>query len=180
VSRLRLSLMIAVAAGLAAARWWEPNDAASASTGVELVAAVDRRAAPTLVQEVVVAPPVASGIDVPGNAFAVRVPPAPPVPPPPPPLPPVKLFVGPPEPPPYVPPPPPPPPPVQVIGTWNDGSSPAVFIASPQGGTLLARVGTIFLADYRVSAVTAQHVTFTHTSSKHEWRLPIPSAGSRP
>lgn len=182
MSRLRLPLMIAVAAGLAVMRWWVPPQDETAG-GVELVAAVQTQ--PRLmaqVSEVTSLSPSSamSGVDLPGNAFAVRVPPVPPAPPPPPPPPKVKLFVGPPEPPPYVPPPPPPAPPLQVVGTWDDGRAPGVFVASPQGGTVLARVGTVLLAEYKVTGLTPQHVAVTHTASKHEWRLPIPRAGSHP
>jgi len=114
--------------------------------------------------------------DVPGNAFAVRVVRQPPPPAPPPPLPKVKPFIGPPDPPPPAPPPPPPPPPpLQVIGTWDDGTAPGVFIATAQG-TVLARPGTVLLAEYRVTAVTAQQVSITHTSSKHVWQLSVPRA----
>jgi hypothetical protein len=88
--------------------------------------------------------------------------------------------MGPPAPVPEPPPPPPPPPPLQVVGTWDDAKAPGVFLSSPQGGTVLARIGTVLLAEYRVTALTPQLLTLTHVTSKHEWRLPIPRAGSRP
>lgn len=178
----RLVILLAVAAGLGAARWRFPPEADGAPKSVDVVAAV-ARASSAVAPEVAVpaftsTPPAV--VDQPGNAFAVRAAPMPPAPPQPPPPPKEKLFVGPPAPPPYVPPPPPPPPPVQVVGTWDDGQSPGVFISSPQGGTVLARVGTVLLADYKVTELTLQHVALVHTPSKHEWRLPIPRAGSRP
>jgi hypothetical protein len=179
VKQARLVVLLAIAAGLGVLRWGIPT-ADPGSPHAEVVSAVDRR--PSAIPEQEAAAPVvvaSAEIDVAGNAFSARVPLSPPAPLPPPPLL-EKPFVGPPEPPPYVPPPPPPPPPIHVLGTWDDGKAPGVFIASPQGGTVLARVGTVLLADYKMSAMSSQHVTFTHISSKHEWRLPIPNAGSRP
>lgn len=185
MKQARLALLVTAAVGLAALRWWFPPGREDASLPTAaVVPALERnaaeRAAPAGGASTAVAPFATTGVDVPGNAFAIRVPPMPPAPPPPPPLPKEKPFVGPPAPPPYVPPPPPPPPPVQVVGTWDDDKSPGVFISSSQGGTVLARVGTVLLSDYKVTALTPQQITLIHTSSKHEWRLPIPRAGSRP
>lgn len=186
MSKMRLPLMVVAAAALAAVRWWYPPSSANeVQTPMDVVAAVERRPSePAAPAEPGPAPSGASapaGIDVAGNAFSVRVAAAPPPPPPPPPAPPKeKPFVGPPAPLPYVPPPPPAPPPLQVVGTWDDGQAPGVFVSSPQSGTVLARVGTVLMAEYKVTAVTPQHVAVTHTVSKHEWRLPIPRAGSHP
>lgn len=182
MSRLRLPLMIGVAMVLGALRWWSPpGEEKDRGAAVELVPAVTRQeTSPGPANDgarVLSAITDWTSIDVPGNAFAARVPPSPPMPPPPPPPPFVKLFVGPPAPPPYV---PPPPPPLQVVGTWDDGRAPGVFIASPHGGTVLARVGTVLMAEYTITSLTPQHVAVTHTASKLEWRLPIPRAGSHP
>lgn len=186
MSRSRLPLMVVIAVGLAVMRWWFPPDAGEGDASASVVvAAVERRVSEPIASPSANAPDryavaASVGIDIPGNAFSVRVPPAPPAPPAPPPPPKEKPFVGPPAPPPFVPPPPPPPPPLQVVGTWNDGHAPGVFVASPQGGTMLVRVGTVLLAEYRVIGLTPQHVAVAHLTSKHEWRLPIPRAGSRP
>lgn len=115
-------------------------------------------------------------LDIPGNAFPVRVVNAPLPPSPPPALPPPpkeKPFVGPPEPPP--PPPPPPAPPLQVIGTWDDSAAPGVFVSTPQG-TVLARVGSVLLAEYQVSAINTQQVSIKHMQTPTEWQLPITRA----
>jgi hypothetical protein len=69
---------------------------------------------------------------------------------------------------------------LQVVGTWDDVKMPGVFITTPHGGTVLARIGTVLLAEYKVSALTPHQVALTHTTSRHEWRLPIPRAGSHP
>jgi hypothetical protein len=186
VKQGRLIFLLVAAAGLAAVRWWLPPPAeGDVPESPDVVAAVERplterASTERTVSEAMSSSTTTSGVDLPGNAFSVRVAVMPPAPPPPPAPPKEKPFVGPPAPPPYVPPPPPPPPPVQVVGTWDDGQSPGVFISSPQGGTVLARVGTVLLADYKVTGLTPQHVALTHTSSKHEWRLPIPRAGSHP
>jgi hypothetical protein len=133
--------------------------------------------------------------DVPGNAFAVRRPPAPPRVASPLPQPVATAVALPPVPAPVTPPAPaplpvaaaaptePPPPlmPYQVIGTWNDGSEPGVFLSGPTG-TLLARAGTTLRADYKVVAVTAHQIVFLHIASQREVRLavPMPPSTSRP
>ncbi|WP_217283708.1 hypothetical protein [Pseudaquabacterium terrae] len=66
-------------------------------------------------------------------------------------------------------------PPLQVIGTWDDAAGPAAFVASP-GGTWLARPGTVLLAEYRVTALTAQHLTLLHLPSQREIRIALPRA----
>ena len=116
--------------------------------------------------------------EVPGNAFAVRVtapPPAPAAPPAPvpPPMPvapqPVPVPIA---------PPPPPLPPFSVIGTWADGGASAVFLATPSG-TLIARPGSVLLAEYRVTGITAQHVTLTQESTKQTFQIPVPGSATR-
>lgn len=191
MTRSRLPWLLAAAAGLSLLRWWAPPGTVGegANEGAEVVVqAVQRAPAPPDVATPEAGSPfaVARGqvastpepIDLPGNAFPVRVAVNAYVPPPPMLLPAKPVgFMGPPAPVPEPPPPPPPPPPLQVIGTWDDGAAPGVFIASGQG-TVLARVGTVILAEYKVTAVTPQHVAITRISSRYEWRLPIPRAGS--
>jgi hypothetical protein len=120
--------------------------------------------------------------DPPGNAFVVRPPPLPPYVPPAPPPPKVGKAL------PVVAPPvaviamtepPPPPVPFQVIGTWDDGSNPGVFLSS-SSGTLLARAGVTLQSEYKVTAVTGQQVSLTHLSSKRTIQLAIPQVPNTP
>ena len=109
----------------------------------------------------------------PGNAFAVRPPPAPPYVPPPPKV----AHAQPVAPAPVVTPaatePLPPPVPYQVIGTWDDGKTPGVFLSSPNG-TLLAHLGATLQAEYKVTAITPQQISLMHLATKREVRLAIP------
>ena len=120
--------------------------------------------------------------DVPGNAFAVRPPPAPPYIPPVPAAVVAKTKVSP-APQPVVVAPvvfaeaPPPPAPYQAIGTWDDGKGLAVFLASPNG-TLLAREGATLQSEYKVTAVTLEQVSLLHIASKREIRLSVPRASN--
>jgi hypothetical protein len=116
--------------------------------------------------------------EVPGNAFAVRVlaPPPAPVATPAPVLPPVAVVPQ--TAPVPVAPPPPPPPPFEVIGTWADGGASAVFLATPSG-TLIARPGSVLLAEYRVTGITAQHVTLTQESTQKTIQIPVPGSAAR-
>jgi len=34
----------------------------------------------------------------------------------------------------------------------------------------------VLLAEYRVTAITAQQVSITHVATKHVWQLPVPRA----
>lgn len=113
--------------------------------------------------------------DVPGDAFAVRPPPPPPYVPPAPvivakakPVPVAPVPVAPPMPVE----PPAPPMPYQVIGTWDDGKEPGVFLSSPYG-TVLARPGVMLQAEYRVTSITPQQISLQHVASKREVRLAI-------
>ena len=113
--------------------------------------------------------------DVPGDAFAVRPPPAPPYVPPAPvivakakPMPAVPVLVAPPLPAE----PPMPPMPYQVIGTWDDGKEPGVFLSSPYGA-VLARPGAMLQSEYRVTSITPQQISLLHIASKREVRLAI-------
>lgn len=105
-----------------------------------------------------------------GNAFSARPPPTPLVAPPPVQAPiaaqPVAMDV---------PPPPPPPrhPPLTVIGTWDDGVAPGVFISTPQH-TVLARKDTVLMSDYRVISIAAGSVSLIQVSTQLPWRLSIP------
>lgn len=182
MKQTRLLGLVAVMASLIVLRWLVPPGKETSAADNEVVPALERPQDGSREAEVKAVVPAAAALretrDVAGNAFAVRVvrQPPPPAPPPPPPPPKLKPFMGPPEPPPPAPPPPPPPPPpLQVIGTWDDGAAPGVFIATAQG-TVLARPGTVLLAEYRVTAITAQQVSITHTGSKHVWQLSVPRA----
>lgn len=77
------------------------------------------------------------------------------------------------------PPPPPEPPPLQVIGTWDDGALPGVFIATPQS-TVLARKDSVLLSDYKVVAISAQGVSLLQLSSQRPWTLAIPQNAPPP
>ena len=65
--------------------------------------------------------------------------------------------------------------PFTVIGTWDDGSGLAAFIASPRT-TLLARPGVLLMGEYSVIAVTKQQVTLLHVPSRRDVRLLVPRA----
>jgi hypothetical protein len=120
-----------------------------------------------LVQDKVVNPSI-------GNAFAVRTPKVADTPPPPA-APVVEVQAA--APPPVVveasTPPPPPPPPLQVIGTWDDGVTPGVFISTPQS-TVLARKDTVLMSDYRVVSISAGAVSLLQLSTQSPWSLAIP------
>ena len=69
-------------------------------------------------------------------------------------------------------------PPLQVIGTYDDGRTTAVFIATPMG-TLMARPGSLLLSEYQVAGITPGRVTLTRVSNQRSFELPVPAA-SRP
>ena len=75
--------------------------------------------------------------------------------------------------------PPPPPPPLQVIGTWDDGSAPGVFVAGPQG-TLLVRPGQTILDDYKVLEITKRELILKQASTQRDWPLSIPTVAATP
>lgn len=77
------------------------------------------------------------------------------------------------------PPAPPPPPPLQVIGTWDDGSAPGVFVTGPNG-TLLVRPGQTILDDYKVHKITKRELILTQLSTQREWPLSIPTVADTP
>lgn len=116
--------------------------------------------------------------DVPGNAFAVRVVAAPPAPSPARSV--VAQVVA--SPPVQLPSSPdlavPPPVPLQVIGTYDDGGAPAVFVATAMG-TLIARPGTVLLAEYQVTVITPQQVSLTQVSTQRTIQLPVPGGVAR-
>ena len=177
----RLPWLVAVMVVLLVLRWWFPPGGQSVESP-RLVPAIVRAQSPARSES-----DAATGIrdsgtareasaqapDIPANAFAVR---AIKIPPPSlaPPTPKTIAFVGPPQPPQPPPPaPPPPPPPIQVIGNWDDGVAPGVFVYANQT-TTLARVGTVLLTDYRVSAISAQQVTVMHNTTQQVWQIPVP------
>lgn len=179
--RARLRWLLAVVVALVVLRWLVPP--ASSDNDGSVAQAIVRQ--PTTGASA----PVASLVDSSGdglpqvnaasvedtepaaNPFAVRTPPPPPAPVPAP----VVAVQA----PPVVQAPPPvpviPPPPLKVIGTWDDGSGLAAFVAGPNV-TLLARPGVVLMGEYSVTAVTKQQVTLVHVPSKRDVRLPVPRA----
>lgn len=119
-------------------------------------------------------------LDVPGDAFAVRPPPAPPYVPP---MVVAKVKPASPAPVPVIAAvpvePPPPPMPYQVIGTWDDGKAPGVFLSGPNG-TLLARPGMTLQAEYKVTAITPQQISLQHLATKREVHLVVPRPPNTP
>ncbi|MEY4564336.1 MAG: hypothetical protein RLZZ618_3613 [Pseudomonadota bacterium] len=196
----RLAGLLAVMTVLGLLRWLVPprsDDAGApvavptkrmpASSQADMADAVSRMVAQSKAAEESSRPAAAgSGAETDnpaGNAFAIRPPPPPPpAPPAPPPPPRVKKVVAV-APPPAIEPPPPPPPPqapaVQIIGTWRDAAGPAVFVSGPHG-TSMARIGTVLLSEFRVTNITAQHLSLVNVSTQYEWQLPIPRGQSQP
>ena len=124
--------------------------------------------------------PHSDGLDDPGDAFAVRPPPAPPY------VPPVVVAKVKPVPPVPVPviaavpvEPPPPPMPYQVIGTWDDGKAPGVFLSGPNG-TVLARPGMTLQAEYKVTAITPPQISLQHLATKRDVHLVVPRPPNTP
>jgi hypothetical protein len=64
-----------------------------------------------------------------------------------------------------------------VIGTWDDGVAPGLFVSTPVG-TQLARIGTVLLAEYRVTAITAQQLSLEHLATKQTQQLNFPRGTS--
>lgn len=183
----RLPWLLVLLGALLLLRWLVPP---GSSAFYEVAQAVPRASPPAQPRPASSVPPqvgsprsiakrVSDEPDRPGNAFRVRIPK-------PPPLPVVAIQSVPPVPSRPLPPPAPPaaPPavpaapvqaaaPFRVIGTWDDGAAPGVFIVGPHG-TLLARQGNTLLAEYTVTAITRQHVSLLHLESKREMQLPIP------
>lgn len=192
----RLVVLVVLMVALLALRWWVPTESGAATVVAQAIdrsavaaarhAPGDMRANTSVTgpdAKVVLPADLAAGTresesGEPGNAFAVRAPPAPPVPvaPPPPRAPPSPPpFVGPLLPPPEPPPPPPPPPPLQVIGSWRDDQGSSVFIAGPSG-VLQGRAGDVLLAEYRITQITPQQVMLKHLPSNRDIPLAVPSA----
>ena len=183
----RLLWLVLVMCGLAILRMLAPSsgrDAAPATAEaiVRKAPVAKKQSAATFPASAVFAgsaPPI-NDFDDPGNAFAVRPPPPPPyVPPvmvaktkPAPPAPAPVVAAAPTE-------PPPPPMPYQVIGTWDDGKEPGVFLSSPNG-TLLARPGATLQAEYKVTAITPQQISLLHLATKREVRLAVPRPPNTP
>lgn len=177
----RLVILVAAMLALAAGRFLLPPQTSS----LAIVEPVTKHAAASATSPTPSAPtsaPVA-GDDVPGNAFPIRAlaqpaaSPMPAVPGQPAAL--NTVAATPPEPPPTPSlPAPPPAPPLQVIGTYEDGGPPAIFIASPSG-TLIARLGTVLMAEYRVTAITADQVTMVQEATNRTFQLPVPGNTSR-
>ena len=167
--------LLAVVAGLSILRWVMPPGGADADGAVaEAVVRAPAAAASAPRLPLASQPPLAGSapawdVEVAGNPFAVRTPPPPPAPVPAP----VVTVQA-----PLVVQAPPPPvavaaPPLKVIGTWDDGTGLAAFVAGPNT-TLLARPGVVLMGEYSVTAVTKQQVTLVHVPSKRDVRLPVP------
>ena len=193
MNRSRLPWLLLVAATLALLRWLVPPSPSPAVAGVVLPAAVLPISPPMLPPVALIPPregastgplagreiganspvvlPPSLGVELSttGNAFAVRrsaIPVAPVVATvqvPAPQVAPVEVVQA----------PPPPPPPLQVIGTWDDGISPGVFVATPHS-TVLARNETVLMSDYRVISITATQVSLLQISSQLPWTLSVP------
>ena len=177
----RLQWLLVALVVLAVLRWLAPPRAeAPAATGVSEAVTRPARAASapptTLVSAALTMRDAGDdvGAEPAGNAFAVRMPPPPPAPPPSARVA-VKNVVTPPEPLPVAVAPVPPPPPFQVIGTWNDGTGPAVFVSSPTGA-LIARPGVVLMGEYSVTALTSQLLSLRHVATKRDIQLPVPRA----
>lgn len=70
-------------------------------------------------------------------------------------------------------------PPMQVIGTWDDGTAPpGVFLALPRG-TVLARVGTVLMAEYTVTSLDRLQVTVTNLETRQSFSIPVPATAPR-
>jgi hypothetical protein len=176
----RLLWLVLVMCGLAILRVLAPSSSrdampTTAEAFVRKAPVAKRQAAATLPASTAYARSASpiNDFDDPGNAFAVRPPPPPPYVPPvvfaktrPAPLAPAPMVAAAPTE------PPPPPMPYQVIGTWDDGKEPGVFLSSANG-TLLARPGTTLQAEYRVTAITPQQIVLLHLATQREVRLAV-------
>ena len=181
MNQARLRWLLAVMGGLLVVRLLVPNPGTEVAVAQALV-----RAQPSRPVSVAAPAPPAVAVpestnpepDVPGNAFAVRRPAVPAAKPSLPPMVPQLAAVAPP-PPPVIEsqPPPPPPPPFRVIGTWDDGVAPGLFVSTPVG-TQLARIGTVLLAEYRVTAITPRLLSLEHMSTKQAHQLNVPRGTS--
>jgi len=184
----RLTVLLGAMATMIAVRLWVPFSA----PGVPAVEAIAKpaaavraplpagppqpdSAAPTTGDRPAVPLALAGGSDAEdetaGNAFAVRHPPVPVAPSAP--VQPVHEAVA----PVAEPAPPDPAPPYQVIGTWDDGTTPGVFVATPNG-VELARVGSSLGTVYKVTAISRQILTLEQITSKRQFQLAVPASAS--
>jgi len=173
----RLAILLVLMAALIVLRLAIPNSPTSVALA-EPVARTARASTPAALANAAHATlesisAVDAEDDVPGNAFAVPVVVLPPTPPP---VPPVVAVAAPAviAPQPAVA-PPPLPPPFQVIGSFDDGGQPAVFLATPSG-TVMARAGAVPLPDWKVTSLTAQYVTLNQLSTQRSVQLPMPTS----
>ncbi len=170
----RLPWLMALMVGVAAFVWWsspeEVQPAAAAPVAVRAVVTLAPGTASAATQPSLVANAIdaSASTDVPGNAFTVRLQEIPvqwPVVAPvvkrerAPPILPVVASI--------------PPPPWEVIGSWDDGKVPGLFISGPTG-TLIARVGLELMNEFKVIAISPQQLTLQHLASKREFNLPVP------
>jgi hypothetical protein len=180
----RLTVLLALAAGVGALHWWVPP---AGGAGYPVAEAVVRPASALPAGTLpATAPPTDSWHgtreiedSAPHDAFALRLPPAPPVPPSTPPPPPLaaKPFVGPLQPPAPPAPTSPPSPPLQVIGSWHDDRGVSLFVAGPQG-VMQARAGDVLLGTYRVKQITSQQVLLQDITTQRDAVLAVPAGVS--
>lgn len=172
----RLPVLLALMAGLAAARLWTAHGAAAMEI-VEPVARSlrpDAATTPSSQPATPAPPPVATALPAPtaassaadaiGNPFAARPAPQPAAPPPAP----VTVMQ------------PPAPDPLQsyhVVGTVDDQGAPGVFVDTPNG-VELARVGDVLGGEFKVKAVARQSLTLEQIGSKRDFTLSIPMGGA--
>lgn len=173
----RLAILLVVMAALIVLRLAIPNSPTSVALAEPVARAVRASTATSLANPARATPASVPGVDaeddVPGNAFAVPVVAPPPAPPPVPPMlavaAPAVIAAQP------VVAPPPPPPPFQVIGSFDDGGQPAVFLATPSG-TVMSRAGGLPMPDWKVTSLTAQYVTLNQLSTQRSVQLPMPTS----
>ena len=67
-------------------------------------------------------------------------------------------------------------PPLSIVGSYDDGQTQAVFVATP-GGIRIARTGTVLLSEYQVAGIAPERVTLMRVSDRRPFELPLPAAG---
>ena len=64
-------------------------------------------------------------------------------------------------------------PPLKVIGTWKDATGTGLFVTGPSG-TALARVGTVLMGEYTVTALTPQLLSLRQIATRLDFQIPVP------
>lgn len=176
----RLPLLLAVLLALLAARIaWPPSSPAASELVEAVVRAPLSSAAPASVKEVAWTSLLPEANDLAGDAFGVRPPPLPVAPPTP--LPPVAMAKVLPAPvqPLAVPPTVAPVVPFQVLGTWDDGKAPGVFLTGPSG-VEIARKGMMLEGQYQVVSVSPTQVELLEVTTRRAVQLAVPVIAGRP